>query len=689
MTKKKLLAAALPLLAVLAAAAVLAPGLRSWYVGDDLLETGYAAGSSQPWAVWYSSYIGGMIFRPVTGTCYWYTLNYLDPIGQHLFDLALHGLNACLLFYLLRALLRRPDAKPEPAALLGALLFAVHPLGARTAAWIACRADLLGAGFSLAALLVAVSNRPVRRRLVLTAIFALLAMASKESQLPLGLAVAAVALARAEAGDWKRRGARALLAGAPAFAAAAIYLAWRLAVLGKLGSYELVESTLAGNLQSFAYHVPRMIAGAGRDFLCHHFGAEPALLTPLKAGLAALIVLALPAALRRERRTLLLGAGLALIFLLPVWNLSQMLAVREDRLFYASMVGVAVLVAAVISAPRHPVPRAASLAAALVICAAFALWSRQEVREWKQVGDANRRLARALAAYVQKGGPASTARRVYVLGLPPEHYYLDSLVKLELSGAFRDRLILTGDQAGFFWQPADAARGFAQPPKVPPEARPERQAHATLPGMVFETVTPPDLITAAELDPYARILEWNGRSLADRTQELKNLFYRRGLLRLRLDQEPVWLPSFGFRLNLIPFNWTLAPGLYRIEPDEMGKPYTFIAANHDPYLVSPPLQFSALAASKLTLTMTLPARTFVPPGQDQGCIMWTSNLYPRLDPRRTIYFPLRADGKEHEYIINLARNPYWPLSGDISSLRLDPIAYPASFQLVRMEFLPR
>ena len=72
----------------------------------------------------------------------------LDPAGHHGTNLALHGLNAALLFLLL---LRLTGAASR--SVVAAALFAVHPLRVESVMWVAQRNNLLGATFGLLSLL--------------------------------------------------------------------------------------------------------------------------------------------------------------------------------------------------------------------------------------------------------------------------------------------------------------------------------------------------------------------------------------------------------------------------------------------------------------------------------------------------------------------------------------------------------
>lgn len=72
-------------------------------------------------------------------------------LGYHLLNLSLHSINTVLLFFLIVGLL--PATSRNGAALLGAALFAVHPVHVESIAWIAGLTDPLVAFFLLSSLL--------------------------------------------------------------------------------------------------------------------------------------------------------------------------------------------------------------------------------------------------------------------------------------------------------------------------------------------------------------------------------------------------------------------------------------------------------------------------------------------------------------------------------------------------------
>lgn len=94
----------------------------------------------------------------------------LSPMGHHLHSVAWHLLAVGLLWGLLQEL-----ARPQ-AALVGAALFALHPVQVEAVAWVAARNDLMVAAFVFGSVLAL-----RRQRLLLGGLLALAALLSKES----------------------------------------------------------------------------------------------------------------------------------------------------------------------------------------------------------------------------------------------------------------------------------------------------------------------------------------------------------------------------------------------------------------------------------------------------------------------------------------------------------------------------
>jgi protein O-mannosyl-transferase len=117
------------------------------------------------------------VFRPVTFGSFaanW-ALRGGRPLSYHAVNLVLHAAVTLLLYLVLRALLE-PAAEANWVALVAALLFAVHPIHTEAVTFIVGRAELLAAGFFLAAWLLHLRERPI-----LALVCFVLAVLSKES----------------------------------------------------------------------------------------------------------------------------------------------------------------------------------------------------------------------------------------------------------------------------------------------------------------------------------------------------------------------------------------------------------------------------------------------------------------------------------------------------------------------------
>ena len=99
--------------------------------------SGLGSAWAHPLAGWY---------RPLAQSVLWAEHHYfgIRPLGYHLVSILFHGVNAGLLWMVLRRLGVR-------GAWLGAALFAVHPIQVQSVAWISQQSNLVGTGFFLGA----------------------------------------------------------------------------------------------------------------------------------------------------------------------------------------------------------------------------------------------------------------------------------------------------------------------------------------------------------------------------------------------------------------------------------------------------------------------------------------------------------------------------------------------------------
>jgi len=167
----------------------------------------------------------------------------LRPFGYHFANLLLQAWVCWLVYRVALAFGGAPAA-----AWAAGLLFAVHPVHSEAVAPVVGRSELLGAGFALAALLLhrRALSEPARGGALIPAAAACFfaALLSKENALVLpGL------ILLADAGfPLRAAGARRLRAYASYAAAAAVYLAARVAVLGAIARSDIrtIDNPLAG-----------------------------------------------------------------------------------------------------------------------------------------------------------------------------------------------------------------------------------------------------------------------------------------------------------------------------------------------------------------------------------------------------------------------------------------------------------
>ena len=143
--------------------------------------------------------VGGYLWRPLTSTVYqvWAGLFGRSPTPFRLLSVLVHLLNVGLVW----AAARRFGAGARAAG-IGALLFALHPLGPDAVCWISDLYDVLAATFLLGGMLLALGEGRMATRVGGGAVLFLAALLSKESALawvaalPSGTRLAGCFLAR-------------------------------------------------------------------------------------------------------------------------------------------------------------------------------------------------------------------------------------------------------------------------------------------------------------------------------------------------------------------------------------------------------------------------------------------------------------------------------------------------------------
>jgi len=314
----------------------------------------------------------------------------LDPRGHHLTSVALHAVNAVLLFAFLHAATGSAWRSAAVAA-----LFAVHPLRVESVVWIAERKGVLSAFFWLLAMLAYLryARRPGSGRYALVAAAMGFGLAAKAMVVTLPVALLLLdywPLARWRPGDsgppGRLRGmllekVPLLLLGLAATAAA---FATQAATLQPLETLPAARR-LALAAVSYATYLGDTVLPRGLAFLY----PLPAAVPPGRTLAAALLLAALTAlALARARRSpyLIVGWLWFLAVLVPVSGLAQFGAhARADRFTYLPSIGLTIAVVWGVSellAHRPRLGRAAAVAAGAAVLA-LTVATRAQVATWR------------------------------------------------------------------------------------------------------------------------------------------------------------------------------------------------------------------------------------------------------------------------------------------------------------------
>lgn len=304
----------------------------------------------QSWAAFLAD--AGQGIRPVLKLSY--TLNWLadpGPVGFHLFNVAIHAANT-LLVYLLALRLGGPkeDGPPDrpaaAAALLAALLFAVHPVQTEAVTYVCGRSVSLMGFFYLASLLAydhgARGGSRFFLRLVSPALF-LLAVLTRETAVTLPAALALWETARGmKAGSWRDVAGRQ----APHWILLGLLVLWLAArpAAADLYLYGLTKRSVADNSLSQINGVTYLLS---RLLFAHRLNIDPDLpvlikWSPVLAAEAALLASLLAIGVLTVRRRPRLGFGLLWVFLqlLPTNSLIPRLDIANERHLYLAAWGL-------------------------------------------------------------------------------------------------------------------------------------------------------------------------------------------------------------------------------------------------------------------------------------------------------------------------------------------------------------
>jgi protein O-mannosyl-transferase len=316
----------------------------------------------QPYNVRTPTWNNAGLYRPVTTLSY--AINYAIGgryvVGYHLVSIALHVLCCLLVFELGRRLASAARAEnPVGVALLGALLFAVHPVHVEAVTAMVGRAELLAALGSLGCLYLTCTRAQAPWRYPAALVVLVLGVLSKENAAVTPLLFCLVALTVPEAVGLAARpnpltaeGRRAAWrVGALAAGMAAAVVPYLLLHPGRAG-IPIGSQWFQGQPRAVVFYtMTRVVAEylrllvfphpLGVDFYYAQKIQFTPSLTPATLAGAALGLAVLGFGVVALRRAPLVGLGILWVFiaLLPVLNIIPIGALMGERLLYLPSVG--------------------------------------------------------------------------------------------------------------------------------------------------------------------------------------------------------------------------------------------------------------------------------------------------------------------------------------------------------------
>lgn len=311
------------------------------------------------------------------------------PIGFRVTNILIHALSATLVWSLLRTRGLRaglPELVASRAALLAALIFALHPVQTEAVTYISGRSSSLAACFCLLSLYCWVRSeqsehaRGAAAWLTSCCLCLALAVATKETALVLPLALLLYSADRPMSATMKR------LAPLLVLTALMLAVALSLPTYRRLLDVSLDTRTITGNLLTQSHAVLYL---AGQLIRVWNTNADPQLtvitsLNPLSASLCVAWLAVLGVALMEVRRAPV-GAFAALWFLLwlaPTNSLLPRLDIANDRQLYLALLGPAWWVSArLISWQRERPAAALAVIASLLLTLSWSTHQRNRVYE--------------------------------------------------------------------------------------------------------------------------------------------------------------------------------------------------------------------------------------------------------------------------------------------------------------------
>ena len=329
-------------------------------------------------------YAGNGGYRPLTTLSF--ALNYQlsgpYPRAYHIVNVLLHGLVSVVVYLLVLKIFR-----DQTAAVIAALIFAVHPIHTEAVAWISGRAELLAALFSLGSWLLY-----LRGRMLLALLLFFAGLLSKENALMLPLAIVAgdLYLARSDP-ETKSRWRVSKLKSYAAFAGViAFYFAFRWSlyhhtITRGVGQIAFLDNPLAAADTTGRLLTALKILGEYFQLLIwprhltadYSFNAVPVIHSFADSGflfavVLLLVLLGIGVASFLWRDTIWLPIAFSFIAIAATANLLLPIGtIKAERLLYLPSVGFCIAIGLVCA--RLELRRPLRIAAGVVVVAALLL----------------------------------------------------------------------------------------------------------------------------------------------------------------------------------------------------------------------------------------------------------------------------------------------------------------------------
>jgi tetratricopeptide (TPR) repeat protein len=312
----------------------------------------------------------------------------LSPGAHHAVNVALHALNAVLLFAALRSL----TGALAPSFAVAAV-FALHPVQVESVAWISQRKTTLSTGFGFLAIwLYARYARSGARRAYRASLGAFaLSLLSKQTLVTMPFLLLLLdfwPLARLSAASWRRLAIEKVPYALLAVAASAAAVVAQTEAIATGATFPL-PVRLGNAILSYVRYLTAFVWPAKLAFF---YPLLPEDVTPARVAGAAALLLAISAAAlafgRRERRHLLVGWLWFLGTLVPVIGVVQIGAqAMADRYAYVPLCGLAIAVVwslrEGLASPRAGgALRAAAAVGFAAVCLVLAVATRRQAEKW-------------------------------------------------------------------------------------------------------------------------------------------------------------------------------------------------------------------------------------------------------------------------------------------------------------------